>query len=86
VTNLDNAIDQTENGNLILCTFICFRPHKDNLNIGLSDMDQELLNTLKILDFIEKEKSKTPTPPPNPSGSSMKYKISAIEISPVNID
>jgi hypothetical protein len=86
VKNLDDAIARAENGNPTLRKFICFRPHEDNPNIGLSDMDQELLDTLNIPDFMEKEKSKSPTPPPNPSGSSSNYKKPTIEIPPIDID
>jgi hypothetical protein len=86
VNNLDNAIDWAKNGNPILRKFIRIFPHEDNPNIGLSDNDQELLDKLNILDFIEKEKSKSPTRPPNPSGSSTNYKIPTMEIPPVDID
>jgi hypothetical protein len=86
VNNLDDAIARAENGNPTLCKFIRFRPHKDNPNIGHSDKDQELLDKLKILDFMEKEKSKSPTPPPNPSGSSTNHKKPTVEIPPINID
>jgi hypothetical protein len=86
VKNLDDAIARAKNGNRTLCKFIHFRPHKDNHNLGLSDNDQELLDKLKIPDFIEKEKSKSPTPPPNPSGSLTSYKKPIVEIPPVNID
>jgi hypothetical protein len=86
VKNLDDAINQAENGNLILCKLIHFRPDEDNSNIGLSHKDQELLDKLKIPDFMGKEKSKSPTPPPNPSKSSMKYRKPAGEIPPDNID
>jgi hypothetical protein len=67
VKNLDDAIDQAENRNPILRKFIRFYLHEDNPNIGLSDKDQELLDKLKLPDFMEKEKSKSPTPPSNPS-------------------
>jgi hypothetical protein len=83
---LDNAITRAENGNLILRKFNHFRPHKDNLDIGLCDMDQELLDKLKIPDFMEKEKSKSPISPPNPSGSSTNYKKPTVEIPPIDID
>jgi hypothetical protein len=63
VKNIDNAIDQAKNGNPILCKFISFYPHEDNSNIGLSDKDQEHLDKLKLLGFIEKDKSKSPTSP-----------------------
>jgi hypothetical protein len=86
VKNLDDAIDQAENGNLTLRKFICFDPHNDNSNIGLSDKYQELLDKLKISDFMEKEKSKSPTPPPNPSRSSMNYKKLTVEIPSIYID
>jgi hypothetical protein len=86
VKNLDDAIAQAENENQTLRKFIHFCSHKDNPNIGLSDKDQELLDKLKIPDFMEKEKSKSPTPPPNPSGSSNNYKKPAVEIPPIDID
>jgi hypothetical protein len=86
VKNLDDAIAWAKNGNPTLCKFIHFHPHKDNPNIGLSDKDQELLDKLKIPDFMEKEKSKSPTPPPNPSGSSTNYKKPIVEIPPIDID
>jgi hypothetical protein len=86
VKNLDDAITQAENGNQILRKFIHFHSRKDNPNIGLSDMDQELLDKLKIPDLMEKEKSKSPTPNPNPSGSSTNYKKPIMEILPINID
>jgi hypothetical protein len=86
VKNLDNAIDQVENGNPTLQKFICFYPREDNPNIGLSDKDQKLLDKSKILDFIEKEKSKSPTLPLNPSGSSINYKKPVVEIPSVVID
>jgi hypothetical protein len=54
--------------------------------MGLSDKDQELLDKLKLLDFIEEEKSKSSTATPNPSGSSMNYMNPAWEIPPVDID
>jgi hypothetical protein len=66
--------------------FICFHPHHDNPNIGLSNKDQELQDKLKIPDFIEKKKLNSPTPPSNPSGSSTNYKKPAVEIPPVDID
>jgi hypothetical protein len=86
MTNLDDAIDQAENGNPTLRKLIALHLHEANSNIGLSDKDQELLDKLKLLDFMEKKKSKSPTPPPHPSGSSMNKKKSALEIPPVNID
>jgi hypothetical protein len=61
VKNLENAIAWGKNGNPTLLKFIHFRPHEDNPNIVLSDKDQELLDKLKIPDFMEKEKSKSPT-------------------------
>jgi hypothetical protein len=57
VKNLDDAIARAENGNPTLRKFIRFCLHKDNLNIGVSEKDQELLDKLKIPDFMEKEKS-----------------------------
>jgi hypothetical protein len=84
--NLDDAIAWAENGNPTLRKFIRFRPHEDNPNISLSDKDQELLDKLKIPDFMEKEKSKSPTLPPNPSGSSTNYKKPTVEIPPIDID
>jgi hypothetical protein len=86
VKNLDDAIAWAKNGNPTLLKFIPFHPHEDNPNIGLSDKDQELLDKLKIPDFMEKEKSKSPTPPPNPSGSSTNYKEPTVEIPPIDID
>jgi hypothetical protein len=86
VKNLDNAIDRAENGNRTLRKFIRFRPYEDNPNIGLPDNDQELLDKLKLPDFIENEKSKFPNPPPNPSRSSTNYKKPTVEIPPVDID
>jgi hypothetical protein len=86
VKNLDDVIARGENGNPTLRKFICFRLHENNLNIGLSDKDQELLDKLKIPDFMEKETSKSPTPPPNPSGSSTNYKKPTVEIPPVDIN
>jgi hypothetical protein len=86
VKNLDDTIAQAKNGNPTLCKFIHFCPYEDNSNIGLSDKDQELLDKLKILDFMEKEKSKSPTPPPNPSRSSTNYKKPSVEIPPIDID
>jgi hypothetical protein len=59
--NLDDASAQAKNGNPTLCKFIPFCPHDNNLNIGHSDKDQELLDKLKLLDFMEQEKSKSPT-------------------------
>jgi hypothetical protein len=53
VNNLDDAIDEVKNDNLILGKFIRFRPHEDHPNIGLSDKDQELLDNLKIPDIME---------------------------------
>jgi hypothetical protein len=84
--NLDNAIARAENGKPILCKFVRFRPQEDNPNIGLFDKDQELLDKLNILDFMEKEKSKSPTLPPNPSRSSTNYKKPTVEIPPIDID
>jgi hypothetical protein len=86
VKNLDDAIAQAKNGNPTLRKFIRFCPHEDNPNIGLSDNDQELLDKLKIPDFMEKEKSKSPTPPLNLSGSPNNYKKSIVEIPPIDID
>jgi hypothetical protein len=86
VKNLDDTIAWAENGNPTLRKFICFRPYEDNPNIGLSHKDQELLDKLKISDFMEKEKSKSLTPPPNPSGSSTNYKKPTVDIPPVDID
>jgi hypothetical protein len=74
VKTLNDAIDQAENRNPILHKFIHFCLLKDNPNISLSDRDQELLDKLKLPDFIEKQKSKSPTLPSNPSRSSMNYK------------
>jgi hypothetical protein len=86
VKNVDDAIARAENGNSTLHKFIRFCPHKDNPNIGLSDKDQDLLDKLKIPDFLEKEKSKSPNPSPNLSRSSTNYKIPMVEIPPIEID
>jgi hypothetical protein len=88
VKNLDDTITRAENGNPTLRKFICFCPHKDTPDIGLSDKDQKLLDKLKIPDLMEKEKSKSLTPPlnPNPSGSSTNYKKPTVEIPPIDID
>jgi hypothetical protein len=86
VKNFDDAIAWAKNRNPTLCKFIPFCPREDNPNISLSDKDQELLDILKILDFMEKEKSKSPTLPPNPSGSSTNYKKLTVEIPPIDID
>jgi hypothetical protein len=86
VKNLDDDTVWAKNGNPILRKFIHIRPHKDNYNIGLPDKDRELLDKLKLSDFMGKEKSKSPTLPLNPSGSSMNYKKPAVKIPPVNID
>jgi hypothetical protein len=53
--NLDHAIDQAKNRNPILCKFIRFYQHEDNPNNVPSNKDQELLDNLKLPDFIEKE-------------------------------
>jgi hypothetical protein len=84
VKKLDDAIARAENGNLKLRKFIRFRPHEDNPKIGLSDIDLELSDKLKIPDFMDKEKLKSPTP--HPSRSSNNYKIPTVEIPPVDID
>jgi hypothetical protein len=87
VKNHDNMIDQAENDNPILSKVLCFHPYKDNPDIGLSDKDQELLNRLKILEFMEKENSKSPTLPPKPTGTSFSnYKKPSMEIPPIDID
>jgi hypothetical protein len=86
VNNLGDAIDQAKNGNPILCKFIRFPPYKDNTNIGLSDKDQELVDKLKLPDFMEKKKSTFLTLPPNPSRSSTNYKKPAVEIPSFDID
>jgi hypothetical protein len=86
VKDLDDPIDLAENGILTLHKFITFCPHEDNLNICLSDKDQELLDKLKIQDFMEKVKSKSPNLPPNLSGSSTNYKKTTVEIPPIDID
>jgi hypothetical protein len=86
LTNLDNTIARPANVNLTLRKFIRFRPFEDNPNIGLTEKDQELLDKLKISDFMEKEKSKSPTPPPKPSRSSTNYKKTTVEIPPVDIN
>jgi hypothetical protein len=86
VKNLDNAIDQANNGNPTLRKFIRFHPHEDISNIGLSDKDQELLDKLKLPDFMEKEKSKSPTQLPNPSWSSTNNKTPTVEIAPIDMN
>jgi hypothetical protein len=86
VKNLDNGIARAKNRNPKLCKFIRFCLHEDNPNIGLSDKDQELLDKLKIPDFIEKKKSQSPLPPPNPSQSSTNYKKPTMEIRPVDLN
>jgi hypothetical protein len=86
VKNLDNAIDWAENRNPTFHRFIRFCPHKDKPNIGLSDKDQEHLDKLKILDFMEKETSKSLSAPPNPTKSSTNYKKPTMEIPPIDID
>jgi hypothetical protein len=86
VKNLDDAIDRAKNGNPTLQKFIRFLLHEDNPNIGLSDKDQELLDKLKILDFMEKEKSYSLPPLPNPSRSWTNYKKPAVKIPPIDID
>jgi hypothetical protein len=87
VKSLDNGIDQAINSNLIYYKVICFCFHKNNLNIGLSDKDQELRDKRKIPDFMEKEKSKSPTLPPKPTGScSINYKKPSIEIPHIYLD
>jgi hypothetical protein len=86
VKNLNDSIDRAENRNSTLRKFICFCPHEDHSNIGLSDKDQELLDKLKLSDFMEKEKSKCRTPPLNPSRSSTNYTKPSVEISSVDID
>jgi hypothetical protein len=70
------------------CHFVhvCVCPHEDNPNIGLSDKDQELLDILKLLDFMENEKSKSPTLPRNLSWSSTNYKKPSLHILSVDID
>jgi hypothetical protein len=86
VTHLNNAIDWAKNGNPILHKFICYRPYEDKPNINLSDKDQELLDKLKLPDFMEKEKSKSPTPPSNLTGTSMNHLTTSVEIPPIDID
>jgi hypothetical protein len=86
VKNLNDAIARAEDGNSTLHKFIRFCPHEDNPNIGLFDKDQELLDKLKIPNFMVKEKSKSSTPTPNPSGSSTNYKKLTVEIPPIDID
>jgi hypothetical protein len=86
VKNLNNVIGQAENANPRLRKFLSFCPHNDNPNIDLSDNDQELLDKLKISDFMEKEKSKSPTSPPNPIRSSTNYKKPFLELPPIDID
>jgi hypothetical protein len=86
VKNFDDAIVWAKNRNLALHKLTRFCPHEDKYKIGLPDKDQELLDKLQLLDFIEKEKLKSPTLGPNPSQSSMNYKKPAMEIPPINID
>jgi hypothetical protein len=83
--NLTEAIAPAENRDSILHKFIPFSPHEDNPNIGLSDKDQELLDKLKMPDFMVTEKSKSSTPSPNPRGSSTNYKKPIMEIPPIDI-
>jgi hypothetical protein len=86
VKNLDDAIDRAENGNPTLCKFIHFHPYKNNPNIGHFDKDQELLDKLKIPDFMETEKSKSLNLPPNLGRLSTNYQKPTVEIPHINID
>jgi aminopeptidase-like protein len=87
VKNLDNAIDWAENGNPTLRKVLRFCLYEDNPDIRLFNKDQELLDKLKILDFMEKEKLKFPTLSPKPAGSSSSnYKKPSVEIPAGNID
>jgi hypothetical protein len=80
------VIDWTKNGNLTMSKFLRICLNNDNPNIRLSNQDQELLDKLKLPNFIEKKKSKSPTLPPNPSSSSTNFKKPTVEIPPVDID
>jgi hypothetical protein len=84
VKNLDDAIAWTDNGNPIIRKFFRFRLHDDQFNIGLSDKDQELLDKLKIPDFIEMEKSKSPTPYLNRYSNN--YQKPTVEITSIDFD
>jgi hypothetical protein len=86
VKNLNDAIDRAENRTLILCKFYHFCSHENNPNIDLSDKDQESLDRLKLLDFMEKVKSKSPTRPSNPTESFTNYIKHIAEISSIEID
>jgi hypothetical protein len=86
VKNLDDAIDGDKNRNPTLCKFIRCCLHEDNTNIGLSDKDQELLDKLKLLDYMEKKKSISPTSLSNPSRFSTYYKKPTMEIPTIDID
>jgi hypothetical protein len=83
VNNLDNIIDRADNGNPTLLKFFRLRRDEDNPNIGLSDNNQDLLDKLKIPDFMEKDKSKSLTPHPN--RFSTNYEKSTVDIPPVDI-
>jgi hypothetical protein len=86
VKNLEDASDQAENENTRHHKLIHFYPYEDNSNIGLSDKDPELMDTLNLPDFIEKTKSKSPNLPSNLRGSSMNYWLPAVKIPQVDID
>jgi hypothetical protein len=74
VKNLENTINRAENGNPTLPKFIRILLYEDNSNIYLCDKYQELLDKVKLTDYIEMEKSKSPTLPSNPSGLSTNHK------------
>jgi hypothetical protein len=84
--NHDNMIDPAKNHNLTIHKFLHFHPYNDNLNIGCSDKDQELLHKLKLPNLMKKAKSKSLTPPANPSESSTNIKKLAMEIPHINLD
>jgi hypothetical protein len=50
---LKNKIKQAKNLNLIINQVIFFYLYEDNHKIGLSDNEKDLLEILKILNFIE---------------------------------
>jgi hypothetical protein len=86
VKNLDDTIARAEIRNPTICKSIHFCQYEDNPNICFSVNNQELLDKLKILDYMEKEKSKSATPPPNLTGCSTNYQKLTVEIPPIDID
>jgi hypothetical protein len=56
--NLENTINQAENGHPKLCKFIRLRLNEDNPNIGLSDKDQEFLEITKSTRLYSEEEIK----------------------------